>query len=94
MRPNLKKVVELFEPDINGVSQWKTIEEVQSFGLSWSNNGNIRRGIAFGVYEYIWEFTRSSNRKITRLKLSGYNHSIVVRQTIRKDIVTELLLKN
>lgn len=93
MRPNLKKVIELFEPDINGISEWKTTEEVQSFGLSWSNNGNIRRGIAFGVYEYVWNFYRSRNRKITKLKLSGYNNSVVVRQLIRKDIVNELLLK-
>lgn len=94
MRPNLKKVIELFQPDSNGVSQWKTIEEIQSFGLSWSNNGNIRRGIAFGVHEYHWEFIRSKSRKIIKLKLSGYNHSSWVKNSIRRDIITELLKKD
>ena len=47
MRPNLEKVVNLFQPDVNGYSDWVTVEEVIESGLSWSNNGNVRRGVAF-----------------------------------------------
>lgn len=93
MRPNLEKVVNLFKPDVNGYSNWVSIEEVINSGLSWSNNGNIRRGIAFGVSEYNWDFKRESSRKIVEMRLVGYNESISFNQRIRKDIIDELRAK-
>jgi hypothetical protein len=93
MRPNLRKVVDLFQPDVNGCSRWVEVEEVKNSGLSWSNNGNVRRGIAFAVGEYVWEFRRINNRRngaIIAMRLLGYNDSLIINQRIRKDIVDEL----
>lgn len=90
MRPNLVKVLNLFQPDVYGHSGWITIEEVVKAGLSWSNNGNIRRGVAFGVNEYDWSFKRAENRKIIAMRLCGYNETLKLNQSIRKDIVDEL----
>ena len=90
MRPNLEKVVNLFQPDVNGHSNWVSVDEVISSGLYWSNNGNVRRNVAFGVNEYKWEFEREPNRKIVKMRLNGYNDSVAMNQRIRKDIVIEL----
>lgn len=94
MRPNLQKVVNLFQPDNNGYSRWVTVEEVRNANLSWSNNGNVRRGIAFGVGEYNWEFKRVNNRRVIEMRLNGYNQSSVFNQRIRRDIVDELRKQN
>jgi len=90
MRPNLQKVVNLFQPDVEGYSNWVSVDDVINAGLSWSNNGNVRRGIAFGVGEYNWEFKRVNNRRIIEMRLIGYNQSASLNQRIRKDIVDTL----
>jgi hypothetical protein len=90
MRPNLRKVNSLFRPDDSGTSNWITVEDVIDFGLSWSTNGNVRRGVAFGVNEYIWEFKRERNRRIVEMRLIGHNDSISFNQRVHKDIVNEL----
>lgn len=90
MRPNLQKVVNLFQPDAEGYSNWVSVDDVINAGLSWSNNGNVRRGIAFGVGEYNWEFKRVNNRRIIEMRLIGYNQSALLNQRIRKDIVDTL----
>lgn len=90
MRPNLQKVVNLFQPDAEGYSTWISVDDVINAGLSWSNNGNVRRGIAFGVGEYNWEFKRVNNRRIIEMRLIGYNQSASFNQRIRKDIVDTL----
>jgi len=90
MRPNLQKVVNLFQPDAEGYSNWVSVDDVINAGLSWSNNGNVRRGIAFGVGEYNWEFKRVNNRRIIGMRLIGYNQSASFNQRIRKDIVDTL----
>lgn len=93
MRPNLEKVVNLFRPDGDGFSDWVTVNDVINSGLSWSSNGNVRRGIAFGVKEYKWEFKRINNRHngtILEMRLVGYNDSDSFNQRIRKDIADEL----
>lgn len=93
VRPNLEKVVNLFQPDSNGYSNWITIDSVINVELSWSNNGNVRRGTAFDVSEYNWEFKRINNRKIIEMRLVGYNQSVTFNQRIRKDIVDFLRQK-
>lgn len=97
MRPNLQKVINLFQPDENGCSEWKSIDEILNAGLSWSNNGNVRRGIAFNVYEYNWEFRRKNNRSnsvITEMRLNGHNLVSALNNHIRSDIVNELKKQN
>ena len=34
---NYKKIMSLFKPDKNGISEWITIEEIKRNGLSWSS---------------------------------------------------------
>lgn len=90
MRPNLQKVVTLFQPDADGYSDWVSVDDVINAGLSWSNNGNVRRGVAFAVSEYNWDFKRATNRRIVEMRLNGYNQSASFNQRIRKDIVDTL----
>ena len=92
-RPNLKKVNDTFSPDENGCSDWRTIQEVTDAGLNWSENGNVRRGIAFGVAEYLWEYWRIKDpkSKIIKMRLVGFSDKSAFNQTIRKDIREELL---
>jgi hypothetical protein len=94
LKPNLEKVKTLFNPDENGFSDWKTIQEVIDADLKWSGNGAVRRGVVFGVGEYIWEFERVSDKptsKITKMRLAGISNKLAFNQTIRKDIREELL---
>lgn len=90
MRPNFEKVVNLFQPDVDGYSNWVSVDDVINSGLSWTNNGNVRRGIAFGVNEYNWDFKRTTNRRIVEMRLIGYSQSKSLSQKIRKDIIDEL----
>lgn len=89
MRPNLTKVINLFCPNENGVSDWITIEQVIDAGLKWTSNGNVRRNVAFNVTEFYWEFDKVKN-KIERMRLIGVNDELAFQQRIRKDIVDEL----
>jgi hypothetical protein len=94
MRPNLQKVNDLFKPNAKGFSQWVSVDDVIKFGLSWSNNGNARRGVAFNVNEFLWEFkrvTENPKSKVISLRLAGHNHSRKLNQAIRKDIKDALL---
>ena len=93
IRPNLQKVNNLFCPDENGYSSWKTVEEVIAAGLNWSENGNVRRNVAFAVGEYNWEFERvkGPKSKIVKMRLVGISNKLAFNQTICKDIREELL---
>lgn len=90
MRPNLQKVINLFKPDPDGYSDWVTVKDVRNASLPWSDNGNVRRGVAFNVGEYNWEFERENNRRIIKMRLNGHNKSASFNQRIRKDIVEKL----
>ena len=89
MRPNLKKVITVFSPDADGCSKWVTVESVIEGGLKWTSNGNIRRGVAFNVNEFYWEFKRHKNTVI-EMRLIGHNTELAFKQNIRRDIVSEL----
>jgi uncharacterized lipoprotein YddW (UPF0748 family) len=64
MRPNLKKVISVFTPDVDGNSEWVSVDDVMAGGLKWTKNGNIRRGVAFNVSEFYWEFKRVKNKEL------------------------------
>lgn len=85
---NLQKVQVLFQPDENGFSRWVSREELDASDLNFSNNGNSRHGIFFGVNEYIWEVDRGLQRRVERLRLGGLNPEISIQQNrpIRNDI--------
>lgn len=84
-RKNKSKVDEIFQPDENGVSEWKTIEQIRQGTLKWTKNGNQRHGKFFGVKEYIWECHKEKG-SITKLRLIGFDDNILLNRPIRKDI--------
>ncbi len=83
-----ERVVRLFRPDNNGVSRWVPISEVIGADISWSKNGNMRRGIAFGMDEYVWETQRKSGNRseVIALRMAGFNVSTTFSQTISKTV--------
>ena len=77
---NLKLVNEIFKPNDLGISKWLDIIDITKpisinehfYKLNWTNNGNMRKGIAFGVNKYVWETKRYNDAhkgKIVALKL-------------------------
>ena len=88
---NLEKVEALFQPDKNGYSRFVSLDEILKSDLTWSDgNGNGRRGAFFEVQKYKWVATRGKYRKVLGLQLDGFNQSIILNQTIRKDIKDKL----
>ena len=87
---NLEKVDTLFQPDKNGYSRKVSREEIENSNLTWSQNGNGRRNVYFQVQKYKWVAERGKGNKVISLKLDGFNESIILNQTIRKDIKDKL----
>ena len=87
---NLEKVNTLFQPDKNGYSRKVSREEIENSNLTWSKNGNGRRNVYFQVQKYKWVAERGKGNKVISLKLDGLNESIILNQTIRKDIKDNL----
>jgi hypothetical protein len=64
------------ESEEAGVSAWKTIEQIKSIGLRWSNgNGNQRHGKFFGLTRYLWESERDKG-KVIKLRTVGFDPDI------------------
>ena len=91
---NLEKVISLFNPDENGYSRKVRVEEIENSNLTWSKNGNGRRGKFFGVQKFKFLVERGKGNKVISLKLDGLNESIILNQTIRKDIKDKLNEQN
>ena len=87
---NLEKVITLFNPDKNGYSRKVGVEEIQKSPLTWGNNGNGRRNVFFQVQKFKWIAERGKGNKVISLKLDGFNESVILNQTIRKDIKDKL----
>ena len=87
---NLEKVDTLFQPDKNGYSRKVSREEIENSNLTWSKNGNGRRNVYFQVQKYKWVAERGKGNKVISLKLDGLNESVILNQTIRKDIKDKL----
>ena len=87
---NLEKVNALFQPDEKGYSRKVSREEIENSSLTWSKNGNGRRNVYFQVQKYKWVAERGKGNKVISLKLNGLNESIILNQTIRKDIKDKL----
>ena len=50
-----QQVLSVFKPNLQGVSEWLTREELQQAGvLSHKTNGLFRHGVAFGRPEFKW----------------------------------------
>ena len=87
---NLEKVNTLFKPDVNGYSRFVSVNEIMNSNLTWSKNGNGRRNVYFQVQKYKWVAERGKGNKVISLKLDGLNESVILNQTIRKDIKDKL----
>ena len=70
-KSNYEKVLELFEPNVEGVSDWIAIDRFSTVGLNWSNNGNQRHGVFFNVSSFKWE--KRGDRSVTHLRTAGWN---------------------
>ena len=69
-------VKSIFKPDENGLSEWKTREELSTTELKLSNNGNSRYGIMYGVSQYEWEIKRKNDKAtgiIEKIRTTGLN---------------------
>lgn len=90
-------VIEIFQPDKNGFSKWKTREELSFTKLKLGDNGNIRKGI-FHNDNYNWEIKRLNNNlngKVLKIRTVGFNKDKLNKnRPISTDIKKVLLEKN
>ena len=89
-----QQVLSVFKPDLQGVSEWLTREELQQAGvLSQKTNGLFRHGVAFGRPEFKW-LKEPQRGTIKKIRVDGYsNNGKEMGRPIRKDIREELLSK-
>lgn len=81
--PNIRdRALALFKPDDDGHSDWVEIEFFEAAGLRWSANGNIRRGVAWGLSDIKWDVKRAAGRKVVALRMVGWNDGESFEQTI------------
>ena len=78
----------IFKPDINGISEWKTREELDNTPLGLSKNGNCRYGKFYQDSRYIWEKRRGKGRKVLAIRTAGFDLNNIdrLKRPIRKDI--------
>jgi hypothetical protein len=80
-------VINLFQPDASGCSQWISRETIDNDKeLHLSNNGAARHGVFFGVNYYLWE--KQGKSKIEALRTIGINQNVLFghARPIRGDI--------
>ena len=89
-----QQVLSVFKPNLQGVSEWLTREELQQAGvLSHKTNGLFRHGVAFGRPEFKW-LKEPQRGPIKKIRIDGYsNNGKEMGRPIRKDIREELLSK-
>lgn len=81
-------VNEIFKPNKNGISEWKTRKELSNTKLMLTNNGNCRHGKFFNDSRFKWE-KKIEKRTIVALRTNGfdiYNNDNINKRTIRKEI--------
>lgn len=88
-------VDDIFKPNNNGISEWKTREELKGTPLELTNNGNCRHGVFYGDNRYIWEVQRKSNAKtsmVVAIRLNGFSdEQMTSNRPISKKIRNEIL---
>jgi len=90
---NKKLVDEIFKPDINGISDWKTRVEIDMTALRLGRNGNIRQNTPWSD-KYKWEIQRENNKPRgfpERFRTIGISDKIIHKRPIRKNIKDKLL---
>ena len=90
MTSRQEKAIALFKPDINGESQWVSVEDFEPGGLKWTSNGNLRRGAPWSLDQYIWEVDRGPGRRVITLRMAGLNNGVTFNQSIPKNVRSEM----
>ena len=88
MSSKKKAVDEIFNPDINGYSEWVTRETISNNkSLNWGNNGIGRHNIYFNDNRFLWEKYPATG-SIQKLRTVGFNYNKLygASRPIRKDI--------
>jgi|MesohylFT_1024984.scaffolds.fasta_scaffold00715_2 hypothetical protein len=88
-KSNKALVDSLFKPDVNGVSDWVEVVDLDANGLRWSSNGNARYGVFFSVDEYNWETRRkndSARGAVTALRTTGFRVDASIPSTVEPRI--------
>lgn len=86
---NYELVLDIYKPNIDGMSDWKTREELENTALALGNNGNTRHGIVYSVSQYIWEIKRKNDKctgRIEKVRTIGINLDVNTNRPIGKDI--------
>lgn len=78
------RAIRLFRPNKNGESGWVPVEQFAEAGLTWTKNGNMRRGVAFGISDIKWEVKRVGGGRsaVVSLRMSGWNYDSSFDQVI------------
>jgi len=85
---NYEKVLKLFKPNKDGISEWVSVEAFPTVELNWSSNGNGRHGVYFNVPSLKWEkrVGGHSGRTVTHLRTAGWNSEAAFDQRISPKI--------
>lgn len=81
-----ERAMALFRPNGDGKSDWVSIDSFESAGLRWTANGNLRRGVPWGLSEIRWEVERGSGRKVVALRMAGWNDDDAFDQKINPEV--------
>jgi len=79
-----ERALQLFSPNEKGESDWVPVAMFPDAGLAWTTNGNMRRGVAFGISDIKWEVKRIAGGRsaVTALRMNGWNGSSSFDQVI------------
>jgi 5-methylcytosine-specific restriction endonuclease McrA len=83
-----KLVDDIFKPNKDGISEWKTRDYLSNTSLKLTNNGNCRHGKFYNDNRYIWDKKIESNTVIA-IRTIGYDKEIFegnIKRSIRKNI--------
>ena len=94
-RLNYEKVIELFNPNSDGISKWVSVDDFASVELKWGNNGHGRHGVFFNVSQLKWEKkTADSTTTVTHLRTVGWNTTAAFDQRISPKVKKHFEGKN
>jgi hypothetical protein len=96
---NRDKVVALFKPDAEGISDWVPVDRFVPAGLRWSTNGNMRYGKpqGWGASDIKWEEKRAASSPrstITHLRMIGWDDSHTSQQNQSISAAVKRALEN
>ena len=81
------------ESKTEGKSNWYTVEQIISSGLSWTNNGNQRKGKFFRLTSYIWEKEEGKRGKVIKVRTVGFDPEIQRAEMWKNRPIADEILK-